>query len=94
MNPWISYWFSLEITREDFLWILEKGDRHSLVISTFEALAMLVALKPKFGEKPDSDDTKVLIVPSITDNRGNSVTLNKLMSTRFPSSAVLVELGT
>ena len=38
-------------------------------------------------------DTLVLIVPSITDNRGNGAALNKLMSTRFPSSAVLMELA-
>ena len=47
----------------------------------------------RFGE-PESDDTRVLIVPSITDNRGNGAVLNKLVSTRFPSSAVLVELAT
>ena len=33
-------------------------------------------------------------VPSVTDNRGNGAALNKLMSTRFPSSAVLMELAT
>ena len=54
---------------------------------------MLVALKPKFGQDPEPDDTRVLIVPSITDNRGNGAALNKLMSTRFPSSAVLLELA-
>ena len=36
---------------------------------------------------------RVLIVPSITDNRGNGAVLNKLMSTKFPSSAVLMELA-
>ena len=36
---------------------------------------------------------RVLIVPSLTDNRGNGAVLNKLMSTRFPSSAVLMELA-
>ena len=55
---------------------------------------MLIALKLKFGQEPDPDDMRVLIVPSITDNRGNGAALNKLMSTRFPSSAVLMELAT
>ena len=63
------------------------------MISTLEALAMLIALKLKFGQEPDPDDMRVLIVPSITDNRGNGAALNKLMSTRFPSSAVLMELA-
>ena len=82
LNPWMSSWFSLEITREDFPWIFVKGDRPSLVISTLEAFAMPVALKIKFGQDPDPDETRVLIAPFITDNRGNGAALNKLMSTR------------
>ena len=64
-----------------------------MVISTLEALAILISLKLRFGDAPDSDDTKVLIAPSITDNRGNGAVLNKLMTTRFPSSALLMEMG-
>ena len=64
-----------------------------MVISTLEALAILISLKLRFGDAPDPDDTKVLIVPSITDNRGNGAALNKLMTTRFPSSALLMEMG-
>ena len=73
--------------------MFEKGDRPSLVISTLEALSLVVALKIKFGQDPDPDEMRVLIVPSITDNRGNGAVLNKLMSTKFPSSAVLMELA-
>ena len=50
-------------------------------------------LKLRFGDKPDTDDTRVLIVPSVTDNRGNGAVLNKLMSSRFPSSALLMEMA-
>ena len=67
LSPWLSSWSSLEITREDFPWIFEKGDRPSLVISTLEAFAMLVALKIRFGQDPEPDETRVLIVPSITE---------------------------
>ena len=74
----------MEIKRNDFPWIFEKGDRPSLVNSTLEALAILVALKLRFGEAPDAGDKRVLVFPSITDNRGNGAALNKLMSTRFP----------
>ena len=48
LSPWLSEWFSLEIKKDDFPWIFEQGDRPSLVISTLEALAMLVALKLRF----------------------------------------------
>ena len=93
ISTWRSSWFALEITREDFPWVFEKGDRPSLIISTLEALAMVVALKVKFGQEPDPDEMRVLVFPSITDYRGNGAALNKLMSTRFPSSAVLMELA-
>ena len=93
LSTWWSSWFSLEITREDFPWVFEKGNRPSLIISTLEALALLVALKIKFAQEPDPNEMRVLVVPSITDNRGNGAVLNKLMSTRFPSSAVLMELA-
>ena len=85
-----------------FLWRLRERIFHgsskrrtgpSLVISTLEAFAMLIALKLRFGQDPEPDDTRVLIAPSITDNRGNGAALNKLMSTRFSSSAVLMELA-
>ena len=94
LDPSLSDWFSLEITKDDFPWVFEKGDKPSLVISTLEALAILVSLKLRFGNLEDVDDRRVLIVPSVTDNRGNGAALNKLMSTRFPSSAVLMELAT
>ena len=40
-------------------------------------------------------DSKKLInlVPTWTDNRGNGSALNKLMSTRYPASALLMELA-
>ena len=53
----------------------------------------MFAQKIKFGQDPDPDETRVIIVPSITDNRGNGAVLNKLLSTKFPSSAVLMELA-
>ena len=77
----------------DFPWIFEKRNRPSLVISTLEAFAMLVALKLRFGQDPGPEDTRVLIVPSITDNRGNGAALNNLMSTRFPSFGSTCEVS-
>ena len=53
LDPWCSDWFSLEISKEDFPWIFEKGDKPSLVISTLEALAILISLKLRFGDAPD-----------------------------------------
>ena len=48
-DPWLSSWFSAEITRDLLPWVYEKGDKPSLVISTLEALAVLTALKTFYG---------------------------------------------
>ena len=42
---WLSPWFSVEITPEVLPWVYEKGGKPSLIISTLEALAVLVSLK-------------------------------------------------
>ena len=83
LDPWLSPWFSYELTRTD-PWIFEKGDQPSLIISTLEALAS------KFSWRRM---TKVQVVPTWTDNRLNGSALNKLLSTKFPPSAVVMELS-
>ena len=87
--------FSMEFNKADFPWIYEKGNKPGLVISTLEAMAVVIALKLKlrYGQDWGREHTKVIVVPSITEKRGNAVALNKLMSTKFPSSAVQVELA-
>ena len=88
----LSRWFSLEITREHFPWVFSKGDKPSRVIATLEALATLLALKLFY--EPDSNIRKIRLQPTWTDNRGNGSALNKLMSTRYPVNALLMELAT
>ena len=64
------------------------------IIATLEALAVLVALKLWFGEVPKQQQTRVVMVPSLTDNRGNGALHNKLMTTKFPASTLMMELST
>ena len=61
----------LRSPKTNFPGFSKKGDKPSLVISTLEALAILVSLKLRFGDAADTEDKRVLIVPSVTDNRGN-----------------------
>ena len=56
------------ITREDFPWVYERGDKPALLISTFEALAVLVALKIYYGDESGRNTTSVTLVPTFTDN--------------------------
>ena len=84
-DPWLSPWFSVEITPEVLPWVYDKGGKPSLMISTLEALAVLVSLKMFYGEQPASGKKKVTVAPTWTDNRGNGSALNKLMTTKFPA---------
>ena len=88
-----SLWFSLEIREEDFPWIFEKSGKPALVISTLETLAVLVALKVFVCKGHREHRTRVQVPPTWTDNRGNGSALSKLMTTKFPSSALMMELS-
>ena len=88
-----SPWFSLEIHEQEWPWVFSKSRKPAVVISILEALAPLVALKLQFGEQPRTLQTKVSVAPTVTDNRGNGALLNKLMTTKYPASAVLMELA-
>ena len=90
IEPKLSPWFSLEITQEEWPWVFAKSQKASLIISTLEALAVLVALKLRYGEEPGRSKERVRIAPTLTDNRGNGAALNKLMTTKFPASALLM----
>ena len=63
------------------------------MISTLEALAVLISLKVFFRELPSEGRTSVQVVPTWTGNRGNLSALKKLMTTRYPASAVVMELA-
>ena len=93
-DPWSSPWFSIEVTEEEWPWVYEKRGRPALIISTLEALAVLISLRLFFGGTASQHRSKIMVAPTWTDNRGNGSALNKLMSTKFPASAVLMELAT
>ena len=93
IQKWLSPWFSLEIDKAHFPKVYEKDDRPALVIASLEALATLLALKAFYGETPGDYRSAVQVLPTWTDNRGNGSILNKLMCTRYPVSAILMELS-
>ena len=88
---WESPCFSVEITKAEVPWVYEKDDRPSRIISTLEAFAVIIALKLRYNQERDGSLTKVSIVPTVTNNKGNGAALNKLMSTKFPSSAIFMK---
>ena len=72
--------------------MFEKGDRPAMVISTIEVLAVMIGLKLIYGDR-DGNHTQVQMIPSFIDNRNNGSALNKLMTNRYPSSVVVMELA-
>ena len=74
--------------------VFEREEKPSLLISSLASLAVLSALKLFFPGVKAHSRKKISIIPTWTDNRGNGSALNKLMSTRFPSSALLMEVAT
>ena len=87
-SPSTSKWFSHEVTRSEFPWVFERNEKASLLISPLEALAVIIALKVFFPSDGSQSRKKLDLVPTWTDYRENGSALNKLMSTRFPSSAL------
>ena len=47
-DPRQPAWFSLEVRPEDFAWVFVKGRKPSQIISTMEALAVLLSLSEAF----------------------------------------------
>ena len=92
INVRMSRWFSLEVNEEKWPWIFEKRSE-PLIISPLEALAVVVALKVYYGDVPGSGRSRFRVVPTTTDNRGNGAALKKLMTTKYPASAVLMEIA-
>ena len=92
-DPSQSYWFSEEIRAQDFPWVFKRDGKAARVIATLEALAMLLAVRAFFPDAQRTQRTKLVVIPSYTDNRGNGALLDKLVSSKYPLSALLVDFG-
>ena len=82
-DPWRSRWYSHEITVAEWLWIFERSDKPTRVISTLEALAVLMGLKLFYGDEAQVAPALMQMIPSFTDNRGNGSALKKLMTNKY-----------
>ena len=70
-SPSTSRWFSHEITKSEFPWFFEKDEKPSLLISSLEALAVVIALKVFFRSEGSHSRKKLDLIPTWTDNRGS-----------------------
>lgn len=83
-------WFSEEVTEELAPWLFVKNKDPKRVIASLEMLATLVAVKLW------SEDGKTglkIHTQAFTDNKGNEFILKKGMSTKFPITLLVIEMG-
>ena len=83
-------WFALEIKKDDFGWAFAKGSPKR-AIAALELLATLLCIK-LFGDKDKGERPRHCTVTASTDNQGNSFIINKMMTTKYPSIIILLEL--
>jgi hypothetical protein len=92
LPPGESKWFAMEITAEEAPWAFAKQNDPQRVIAALELLGTMVAMvlfDPDFSRGGRSS----CALTSSTDNRGNTYIVNKLASTKWPITSLLVELS-
>ena len=82
-------WFSLEVEKGP--WAFVKGDTKK-VIAALELLATLVRVRLWVPEGQAKQTTREAI-KGYTDNQSNESLLKKFMTSKFPSTLILMELA-
>ena len=85
-------WFSVELTRKTAPWAYVKGEPFRS-ISSLELVAVLTAIMLFAPEAKWRSSRGLARIPAITDNLGNTYTLVRFMSCKFPLSIVVMELA-
>ena len=70
-DTWITPWCSHEINQQDCSWIFEKEDRRSRISSSADAIAVLNRVRVFSGHDPGKAGTRIQVLPTRTDHRGN-----------------------
>ncbi len=84
-------WFSLEVDKSWAPWAFSKSSPNK-VIAALELLATLIAVKFWVPESGDRQNSRVAI-RGFTDNQSNEALVKKAMTTKYPSSLILLELA-
>jgi hypothetical protein len=93
-DPKHAKWFSLTLDEKTSAWAYEKGGEPSRVIAALELYATAIGVKlfaKKPAAKPDLYEASV-VVSGGTDNLGNGYLVDKFMTSKYPSCAMLMEL--
>jgi len=88
-----SPWFFVQLSEQTAPWAYEKDKQPFRVVASLEALAVLVAVLTLTSPIAGSTRRGTVILPLMTDNRGNSFALSRLMSTKYPLCLLVMELA-
>jgi len=88
-----SPWFFVALDEHVAPWAYEKDRKPFRVIASLEALAVLVAVLTLTGPAAGSARKGSVMLPLLTDNRGNTFALSRLMSTKYPLCLLVMELA-
>ena len=90
----LSRWFAVDLNAENAPWAFDRKGEPYRRIASLEAMATLLGYMAFVGEAPAGKLQRVsAILPSWTDNRGNSFALNRLTSGKFPLGCLAMELA-
>ena len=80
------------VTEQNSPWITCRGEPYQ-VIDSLELLATLYGAMAFWPEGAGKEGKAIFTASSIADHRGNMYVVSKLMTTKFPLCAVLLELA-
>ena len=85
-------WFAVEVSKQWAPWVWCKQGDPGRVIASLELLATLMAII-LFKSHWQPDSSGMVYGTGITDNKGNSFAVQKMLSTKFPLTVLLIELS-
>jgi len=88
-----SPWFFVRLDDQSAPWAYEKDRKPFRVVASLEALAVLVAVLTLTAPVAGCSRRGSVLLPLLTDNRGNSYALTRLMSTKYPLCLLVMELA-
>ena len=91
-DPKEARWFSIVLNQDNTPWLKCKGEPFQ-VIASLELLSSLYAVMAFWPEGKANDGAITLTGAGITENLGNACVVSKLMTTKFPLCAILMELS-
>jgi len=89
-----SAWFAVDLCATSAPWAFDRKGEPYRRIAALEAMATLLGYMAFVGDAPSGKIARVsAVLPSWTDNRGNSFALNRLTSGKFPLGCLAMELA-